>query len=778
MKLPGRNDLCPCNSGRKYKHCCYAQDRARAGRAGEEAAAARTALQQAVQFQQAGQLREAEACYQQVLQLNPNLSRADLAGIHYNLGIVLQDQSRPEEAVSCYRRALEIQPRSVEIAGNLAGALKASGQLEGAAAAYRTALAIAPGDALLHYNLGNVLRDLGRFDEAVASLRQALARDAKNPDAHLCLGFALSERHDLPGAAASFRAALRLKPDWVPALLSLGNALRDLGKPDEAIACYRTAPVLDPESVPVLINLGALLRDRGRLDEAEASYRAALALDPGSVGVLANLGMLLRDRGRFDEALASYRKALAREPDHLGAWKGLVTVLEDQGQTGEALSSLRAALAVIPGSAELYSSLLAFGSYHCLLAPAEYLAHARGWERAVIPEAERSAARARAIRAAPLAGRRLRLGYVSGDFKLHAVSYFIEQIFRHHDRARIELFAYSNHGWSDAATERIRSHTDHWVQIEKMSDAEVRDKVEADRIDVLVNLSGHTTLNRMGVFARRAAPVQAEYLGGLGSSGLTEMDYWLGDAFVAPPETDATFSERVWRLPRVWVSYEGKAEAPAPGWRSAADGAVWLGSFNQLSKLTPATLALWARVLQALPEGRLLLKARQLADAGNRKRILESFSAHGIAADRIELQDAGTTPAWAAHMAYYDRLDIALDPVGAVGGGTTTCDALWMGVPVVTLAGDRMVSRMTTSMLNALGHPEWVAGSEAEYVTTAVALARDVEARKRLRAAQRGKMAGSPLCDALGLARCLEDAYAGMFERWQGSASRPAAAVS
>ena len=220
----------------------------------------------------------------------------------------------------------------------------------------------------------------------------------------------------------------------------------------------------------------------------------------------------------------------------------------------------------------------------------------------------------------------------------------------------------------------------------------------------MIDLSGHTAHNRLGVFARRAAPVQAHYLGYFASTGLAGMDYWIGDEILTPATTDSHFSEQVWRLPRIWVSYDGRADAPVPDWRPSQGGAVWLGSFNNLGKLTPATLALWAQVLHALPQGKLLLKTKGLSDTGNRQRILEAMSGHGILPDRIELQDSSATPGWPAHMAYYDRLDIALDPVGGVGGGTTTCDALWMGVPVITLEGDRMASRMTASMLDAIGH--------------------------------------------------------------------------
>ena len=308
--------------------------------------------------------------------------------------------------------------------------------------------------------------------------------------------------------------------------------------------------------------------------------------------------------------------------------------------------------------------------------------------------------------------------------------------------------------------------TEHWVGLSGLSDDAARDRIDADGIDVLIDLSGHTEHNRLGVFARRAAPVQAHYLGYFASTGLTEMDYWIGDEILTPAAADSYFSECVWRLPRVWVSYEGKLDAPVPSWRPSPDGAVWLGSFNALGKLTPATLALWAKLLHALPEGRLLLKTKALDDMSNRQRILDVMSGHGIAPERIELQGSSATPDWSAHMAYYDRLDVALDPVGGLGGGTTTCDALWMGAPIITFEGNRMASRMTASMLNAIDRSEWIARSEADYIDKTVALARDVDGRKALRFGQRKHMAASLLCNSRDLAASLENAYFEMFARW------------
>ncbi|MBI3901319.1 MAG: tetratricopeptide repeat protein, partial [Nitrosomonadales bacterium] len=496
--------------------------------------------------------------------------------------------------------------------------------------------------------------------------------------------------------------------------------------------------------------------------------RRAIALEPGNAEAYNSLATALKNLGRMDEAIAGCRKAIAIRPDFAEAYVNLGNVLQDNADPDAAIESYRRALTIKPDFAKAYTNLLFTYAYHSLLAPEKYLVQARGWELACVPEQERIVARSRKIDRLPLAGRRLRVGYVSGDFRQHAVSHFIERLFAYHDRTRVEIYAYSTNAQRDAVTEQLQALVEHWVPVAGATETVLLGRIEADGIDVLVDLSGHTGHNRMGIFARRAAPVQVHYLGYFASTGLTEMDYFIGDDVLTPPETDCHFSEQVWRLPRIRAIYNGTTEIPISSWRTAQDGTVWVGSFNNLGKLTPATFALWAKVLHALPEGKLLLKTKGLSDAGNRQRILGAMAGHGIAAERIELQSGDVTPGWKEHMAYYDRLDIALDPIGAHGGYTTTCDALWMGAPVITLEGDRMASRMTASVLSAVGHAEWVAGTEEEYIERTVALARDVPLRRALRPAQREQMSMSPLCDAKGLATCLEDAYIEMFGRWMG----------
>lgn len=653
----GRNDQCTCGSGKKYKVCCFGKNTNLIGQHTDKASIARQ-FQDATAHHQKGRLLEAEALYQQMLQIDP-----DNADVLHLLGVIASQRGNHETAAALIKKAISAKPS----------------------------------EPVYYNNLGIVLKAQGKLNDAVSCYRRMIST----------------------------------KPDHAEAHYNLGNALTEQGKMDEAVACYQKALSIKPDYADVYNNIGIVCKTQGKLEKAIANYRKALSLKPNFADAYNNLGVAFKDQGRPEDAISSYRKALALKPDF----------------------------------AQAYSNLLFLYSYRAMLAPDTYLTQACGWEKACLPPQERQKSAAKTFQRPPLTDRRLKVGYVSGDYRQHAVGYYLKRIFACHDRTRIELFSYSTNGVRDTVTEEYMAMADHYVSLTGLGHRAAASCIETDGIDVLIDCSGHTAYNRLDVFALRSAPVQLHYLGFFASTGLSQMDYWIGDAILTPPETDDHFTERIWRLPRVWVAYEGKSDAPLPDWRPDPRGTVWLGSFNNLNKLTPKTLALWAKVLHALPEGRLVLKTKELADAQNRHRIWDAMAGHGIALDRIELHDSSVTPTWSSHMDYYNRIDITLDPVGGVGGGTTTCDALWMGAPLITMIGDRMVSRMTASMLHAIGRPEWVSHSVEDYVDKVVSLARNVDLRRHIRFGQRPQMAQSPLCDTRSLTEALENAYFDMFKR-------------
>jgi predicted O-linked N-acetylglucosamine transferase (SPINDLY family) len=691
------------------------------------------------------------------------LARHPDSGVAWKaLGLSLRAQGK--EALIAMQKAAELLPVDAEAHSNLGMALHDRGQLNEAVTSYRRALEIKPDFAEAHNNLGYALKDLGQLDAALTNFRRALEIKPDFAEAYNNLGSALKDLRQLDVALTSYLRALEIKPDFAEAHYNLGITFAELGQLDAAVTSYRRALEIKPDYAEAHNNLGNALKDLGQLDNAATSLCRALEIKPDFAEAYYNLGLTFEELGHLGAAVASCRRALEIRPDYAEAHSNLGNALRGIGQLDDAVTSLRKALEIKPDFALARSNLL-YGMAYCgTVSPLEYLSEAKQWERHCLPQLARESVQQRAFKRPPRTNRRLRVGYVSGDFCQHAVSYFVAPLFELRDRNRIELFAYPTLAKRDKITEKLEGLADHWHSLAGLSDEAARQRIKVDQIDVLIDLSGHSAHNRLGVFALRAAPVQAHYLGYFASTGLAAMDYWIGDTMLVPTSEDIHYSENIWRLPRVWVSYQGLNNAPSSNWHPRADGTIWLGSFNNLTKITPATVALWAKTLHALPEGRLLLKTKGLRDPTNKERIQAALAAHGIAAERLELH--GNTADWESHMAFYDRLDIALDPIGGVGGGTTTCDTLWMGVPVITLAGSSMAQRMTASMLEAIGHPEWSTETESDYVEKVVALARDVELRRSLRFSQREKMRNSPLCDAPGLARSLEDAYEAMFDRW------------
>jgi len=760
MSLQERNELCSCGSGKKYKKCCM-------GKLSSAPNIVTLSADQLVQaglvHHQAGRLTRANEAYQQALKQNPDHPDA----LHL-LGMIAHQIGDHPLAVELINRAIGFSPKSPDFYCNLGTVLQAQGKFDEAIKSFCQALAINSSNAAFHYNLGYALQSKGELQAAVASYRAAIALAPDHIESHSNLGHTLQALGGLDQAVESYRRAIAIAPGLAEMHFNLGTALNAQGRLDAAVASYRHAIALSPGYAQAHCNLGAALLTRNKFDEAEASYQRAIAINPNFSEAHYNLGIALQAQNKLDESIASYRITLELQPNFVEGYCNLGNALRAQGRLPEAIDCYQKALVIKPDYANAYSNLLFLQSYHAEISPAEYLSQARGWELACIPAHVRQAARSKTFARLPLSGRRLKVGYVSGDFRKHAVSYFIEQIFARHDRSRIELFAYSNNRFRDDITERLNELVDHWMPIVALTDLEVCAQMEADQLDVLIDLSAHSAHNRLGIFARRAAPVQATYLY-FASTGLTEMDYWIGDEILTPPELDEQFSEQVWRLPRTWLSYKTISEAPIQNWQPTDDGTIWLGSFNNLGKITPHTLQLWAQILHALPEGCLLLKNKELADIGNQQRVLDELAVYGIDANRIELQPGSD---WFDYMAQHDRLDIALDPVGGHGGGTSTCDALWMGVPVIHLLGEHVGSRFAASLLTAIGHSEWIAHSEAEYIEKVIVLARNFELRKQLRFSQRETMALSPLCDARGLAHALEDAYSNMFTRWYDFHSR------
>ena len=591
----------------------------------------------------------------------------------------------------------------------------------------------------------------GRLPDAETLYRRVLAHAPDHPAAVHYLGLLAMQTGHLAAAEELLARAAALSRNEAEVLNNWGTALAKLGRLQEARERYLAAIARDPGLADALVNLGNVLADTGEHEEAERRYRAAIAIAPRSAQAHNNLGRLLLARRRAPQAIVALEAALAIDPRHGNALMNLGNALRDQGKLQEALARYRAAQAARPDDPEAFSNLLL--ALNCDPEPtpdAIFAAHrefAARFERPLRAQWPDHSTRKR--------GARLRVGYVSPDFRAHAAAAFIEPLFAHHDRSRVEVVAYYNAWAQDETTQHLKGLADRFVTIAGWSDAQFAHGVRADAIDVLVDLSGHTAGNRLLAFARRPAPVQVTWLGYLNTTGLEAMDYRLTDARADPPgTTERWHTEKLVRLPASLWCYRPWAASPEVGASpAAASGQVTFGSTNNPAKLTADALTAWAQILARVPESRLHLHAPD--DADFRARLLAAFRAHGIDPARIAF--FARVPA-ADYLAQYHAIDIALDTFPCCGG-TTTFDALWMGVPVVSWAQARPFSRGGASILGNLGLDECVADAREDYIEAAARLASDLPGLVRMRTQLRARLSASALMDGSRFARAVEDAY-------------------
>ena len=635
-----------------------------------------------------------------------------------------------------------------------------SGRLQQAEAIYREILQVQPDHPDALHLLGVIAHQGGLYDLAIERISHAISLNPKVGEFHLNIGEAYRAQGKLDDAVASYQQALALKPAFAEAYSNLGIVLREQGKLEEAIGCCRQALALKPDFAEALTNLGAALRDSGRLEEAVASHRQALSLKPTCAEAHANLGTVLQERSVLEEAIAHYRQALALKPDSAEVYNNLGLALQAQGRLDEAVASYRQALSLKSDYAEAHSNLLLCLHYHPSYDATTIGAHYSEWYG--------RHAQKLATRIAPYGNHRdkerpLRIGYVSGDFKRHPVGYFVSPVLHVHNKSQVRVYCYSMVRKADDVTKRIQADADEWRSIIGVSDEAVTRLIRDDGIDILVDLSGHTAGNRLLVFARKPAPVQVTWIGFCTTTGLETMDYLITDGFYSPPGGARLFTEHLVKLPANHLCFSPLEYAPPVSPCPArANGYPTFGCFNNLAKVNAGVVAVWSTILQRVPDARLVLKTHSLNDQSTRERYLKQFQEHAIVPDRVDL--LGYSP-HAELLAYYAQVDVALDPFPYCGGWST-CEALWMGVPVITLAGASFLSHIGAGLLLSVGLPEMIARSPEEYVELAVGLSRNVDRLSGLRESLRARMAASPLCDATTFTRNLEQAYRTMWRKW------------
>lgn len=707
---PGRNDPCSCGSGKKYRLCCEGKAASRSP------APAPDELKQLVSMFRAGRYAELESRAGSMLGQYPD------SGFAWKLlGASLQAQGK--DALQAFQKTAGLMPNDPDVHLNLGLAQKNTGRLGDAEASYRRALKLDPGYAEAHNNLGHVLKDLGQLDGAVASYRRALQINPGFAIAHNNLGTALKDLGQLDGAVASYRRALQIKPDYAEAHYNLGIALMDLGQLEEAVASYRRALQIRPDYVKALINLGNSLKELGQFNEGVACYYRAAEIRPDFADAHGSIGSALKELGQFEGAIASYRRALELKPDF----------------------------------ADVYSCLLFTLNYSACYSPSYCLDEARRYGRMVSGKVD---TRFTAWRCAdsPV---RLRVGLVSGDLRNHPVGYFLESLLAHLDPGRIELIAYQTDLKADALTVRIKPYFTAWKPLFGLNDAGAARLIHADGVHVLMDLSGHSRHGRLPMFAWKPAPVQAAWLGYFATTGVSEIDYLLADPVGMPEAHQKHFTETVWYLPDTRLCFSPpEIDLPVSSLPAIKNSHVTFGCFQDLTKVGDEVLAAWAKILIALPDSRLRWQCKQLGDPVFVEQLIKRLQQHGIDPARAALHGAVSRE---AYLAAHSEVDLILDTF-PYPGGTTTCEALWMGVPTLTLAGDTLLSRQGASLLTAAGLVDWIATSRDDYVNRTLALASDLPKLAALRVKLRDQARTSPLFDAPRFAHNLEEALWGMWQ--------------
>ncbi|BAP56998.1 O-linked N-acetylglucosamine transferase, SPINDLY family [Thioploca ingrica] len=712
-------------------------------------------LNLAIQHHQQGQLSQAEILYKQILAQD----RYHLEVLHL-LGVLYSQLGQYQEGVRLIKKAIKKNGRS----------------------------------APLYSNLGAALVSWGKPKEAITACRQAIALNPNNPEPYNNLGLALKAQDQLAAAMTSYRKAIAIKPDFADAYSNLGELLREQGQLEEAIASYQQALAINPQFAKAYNNLGLALKEQGQFQAAVTHYQRALAIDPNYVKAYFNLGTLLFSQRELEPAALCFTKLITIKPDYLEAYISLIGILFEQGKLDETIAYCQQALAIDPNCAEAHITLA--GTFFRLgkleavvkhyrqaltIQPDNYMAHS-GLLMAMhysldydVPTVFAEHLHFAKQHVKPLQKeikphpndkspqRRLKMGYVSPDFRYHSTTFYMEPVLAAHHQDEFEIFCYADVLTPDAATQRLQGYVEHWRDIINLSDEQVAEQIRADQIDILVDLAGHTDRHRLLVFARKPAPIQVTYLGYAGTTGLATIDYKLTDEVIDPPgETEVYHTEELVRLPvyRI-VQFNLENSPPINSLPALQSGYITFASFNNFSKVTSYIIDVWAKILTTLPNARLLIVVKDADKETTQQQVKASFTQRGVAVEQLTI--TGMRPFY-QYLELHHQVDVGLDPFPHMGA-TTTFVSLWMGVPVITLMGPKPASK-GGGPLKTLGLDRFVTYSPEDYINVAWWVTEHLEELNELRLNLREKMLHSPLMDANHFTRAMEAAYRQMWYKW------------
>lgn len=674
-------------------------------------------------------------------------------------GIRLEQAGALREACDRYRQAVAQAPAYAKAHVNLGIGLEALGEIEAAIASHERALAIAPGDPYANYNLGKLLYGRGETTRAEERFARALQTRPEFPEARILLGVVLLARGKAQEAAGELETALRQRPDDFGALFHYATVLRTLHRLEDARGVLRRALAIDPENLDAHAALADVLCALGDNAAATTELEAVLARRPDWADALFNYGTLLRRQLRLDEAERAFRHAITAQPGHVGAYRMLGEVLLAQCRGDEAFEIYAKARRMTPDDFGLESAeLFALFSSDRISETDLFARHEAFGKRleAALPARTARFANTRDPE------RKLRIGYLSGDFRYQVTTLFMLPVLERHHRSACEVYCYSTGDVTDDYTRQVSARADAWRSAPGLSPAQLAEAIAADQIDILVDLAGHSGTQQLATFALRPAPVQVTWLGYLNTTGLTRIDYRLTDPVADPPGlTDSYHTESLVRLPHTqWCYRPFSSPAVAPEPPATKNGFITFGAFHQAGKISRTVRRLWAELLDEVADSRLLVVGVPRGRAQD--DLLRDLTGPRVARERIRCVPYAPLE---EYLRLFDAVDIALDTT-PYSGGTTTLDTLWMGVPVVTAPGPRSVSRSAASVLTTVGLQEWIAPSTADYVRVAARFAHERTRLAELRRSLRARMQASPLMDEERFVRELEQAYREMWRRW------------
>ncbi len=618
----------------------------------------------------------------------------------------------------------------------------------------------APSDAAIACDLGGILHLQERLSEAEACFVRAIVLQPTNGHAYYNLGCTLQEQGEPARAETCYRNALQILPDTVHILSNLGGTLQEQGRVDEAIACYRQALEAHPDDISALNNLGISLKINGFSIEAITCFSRIVVLQPDFIHAYIFLGQTCYARVEYEQALRLYQRALAIDNAYTEAFFCIGTALQALCRPREALEYYERALQTNPDYSTAHNNLLmalhfipGFSQQQIYEAHVRYGQHVEKNLRPHWPVHTNRKEKER----------RLRIAYVSGDFRHHAVAHFIEPVFAHRDKAQFEVYCYSNSTEHDAFTERLIAHADHWQNCVSMPHEQLAQRIREDGIDILIDLAGHTAHNRLLTFARKPAPIQFTFLGYPDSSGLSAIDYRITDSRIEPEDDgcDRYYTETLLRIPESLWCYSPAPDMPdITPLPALSNGYVTFGSFNNINKISDVCIELWAALLRAIPTSRLMMVT--VPEGELRMRLAQQFQALGVDPRRIQFQNKLPPPEFQRAL---QQVDITLDPF-PVNGATTSCESLWLGVPVLSLIGERFLSRAGYSVLHAARLPDFALETPESLIATAQLLANNLPLLANIRAGLREHLQVTPLLDAAGYTRNLEQLYRNVWQHW------------